>query len=584
MSASGFSLDRLRMPNDDWKDWTLHISTTKDGATLTAALPLSEGRFDGASLWIWYGSDIEALRLAWTEGQPYSLRIVEDPRPERTPQVSGPPLYLKVTPQGNHRLTAWWKMPENRVDRAPPNTTYKVQWKEASGSWDTPTDVSEQIASPSPATEEILGHTIRGLTGGVEYDVRVIATNPAGDSVPSEVASGTPKPLPATSQSIVVNSPARGAPRIDGIPEVGQHLSVDTTGITEVDGLDDVVFTFRWLADDAEISGADDATYTPVSDDLGKVIRVRVDFIDDAGHEESVTSQPSPVVAVAAELELQSATVNGSTLRLTYSEMLDRAVTLPTSAFTVNVFDVIANRSSRSSIIALGVDQSSVLLFLSPAVVAGDAVTVDYTVPDGSHVIKDTRGRQASSFSRQLVRDNTASTRIGGLYDWLDSAVRDTASDPSGEVTATPAETTSPELSSASADGATASFSGQSTTNATQAANQMTATGHDAPAAHDGSTTFTFELRFSETPREGFSYKTLRDHAFTVTGGDVTKARRLERGENIRWEIHVTPGGDGPVTIVLPVSADCTAEGAICTQDGRPLSNRLEITIPGPGG
>ena len=43
-------------------------------------------------------------------------------------------------------------------------------------------------------------------------------------------------------------------------------------------------------------------------------------------------------------------------------------------------------------------------------------------------------------------------------------------------------------------------------------------------------------------------------------------------------------GGDGPVTIVLPVSTDCTAEGAICTQDGRILSNRLEITVPGPGG
>ena len=67
----------------------------------------------------------------------------------------------------------------------------------------------------------------------------------------------------------------------------------------------------------------------------------------------------------------------------------------------------------------------------------------------------------------------------------------------------------------------------------------LTASVHDAPESHDGQSVFTFELRFSETPKDNFSYRTLRDHAFTVTGGEVTKARRLERGKNIRWEIHV---------------------------------------------
>ena len=134
------------------------------------------------------------------------------------------------------------------------------------------------------------------------------------------------------------------------------------------------------------------------------------------------------------------------------------------------------------------------------------------------------------------------------------------------------------------AGNAAADFSGQSVTNVTQAAVPLTASAHDVPVAHDGSTTFTFELRFSEEPADGFSYKTLRDHAFTVTGGEVVKARRLEKGKNVRWEVHVTPDGDGPVTIVLPVTTDCTAEGAICTQDRRPLSNRLEITVPRAGG
>ena len=49
-------------------------------------------------------------------------------------------------------------------------------------------------------------------------------------------------------------------------------------------------------------------------------------------------------------------------------------------------------------------------------------------------------------------------------------------------------------------------------------------------------------------------------------------------------EVYVTPDGNGTVTIVLPATTDCTATGAICTQDGRMLSTRLEITIAGPNG
>ena len=121
------------------------------------------------------------------------------------------------------------------------------------------------------------------------------------------------------------------------------------------------------------------------------------------------------------------------------------------------------------------------------------------------------------------------------------------------------------------------------TSDATAALTQpLTATIHDAPDSHDGQSKFTFELRFSEEC--GLSYKTLQDHAFTVTGGEVVKARRLEKGKNVRWEIHVRPGSSADVTIVLPATADCASDGAICTSDGRKLSGRLELTVSGPGG
>ena len=111
----------------------------------------------------------------------------------------------------------------------------------------------------------------------------------------------------------------------------------------------------------------------------------------------------------------------------------------------------------------------------------------------------------------------------------------------------------------------------------------LTASAHDVPSSHDGSATLIFELRFSEEPKTDFSYKTLRDHAFTVTGGTVVGARRLDRPGNIRWEISVSPDSNGDVTVVLPATTDCEADGAICTEDDRKLSNRLELTVNGPG-
>ena len=63
----------------------------------------------------------------------------------------------------------------------------------------------------------------------------------------------------------------------------------------------------------------------------------------------------------------------------------------------------------------------------------------------------------------------------------------------------------------------------------------------------------------------------------------MTNAERITKGSNLRWLITVRPDGDGQVAITLPVTEDCDAEGAICTGDGRRLSNRLELTVGGPG-
>ena len=95
------------------------------------------------------------------------------------------------------------------------------------------------------------------------------------------------------------NSPATGAPTISGTARVGEVLEVDTSGIADADGLANATFSYQWITDDSNISGATNATYTLVAGDEDKAIKVEVSFTDDAGNDESLTSEPTAVVSAA---------------------------------------------------------------------------------------------------------------------------------------------------------------------------------------------------------------------------------------------------------------------------------------------
>ena len=108
----------------------------------------------------------------------------------------------------------------------------------------------------------------------------------------------------------------------------------------------------------------------------------------------------------------------------------------------------------------------------------------------------------------------------------------------------------------------------------------LTASLHDAPESHDGRSPFTFELRFSEELK--LSYKKLKDHAFTVTGGTIQKAQRIVKSSNIRWRITVVPDSGSPVHVLLPATTRCGAQRGICASGGRKLSYSLELIVNGP--
>ena len=324
-----------------------------------------------------------------------------------------------------------------------------------------------------------------------------------------------------SSQQQAANSPATGGPGIDGFLRVGQTLTATTTGIQDEDGMSGAVFAYQWIrrdlatVTDTDIAGATGSTYTVTTGDEGKALMVRVTFSDDAGNEESLTS-----FAVIISLPLVIPDEEEANTPATGSPGIDGSP--------------VVGRTLTATTSDIGDDDGITDADFAYQWLAGDAAI---------------EGASASTYT-------VAAGDVGKALK-----VRVTFTDDAGN---------EESLTSAPTAAVTQPL--------------LTAAIHDAPESHDGQRVFTFELRFSEEPKTGFSYKTLRDHAFTVTGGEVTRARRLERGKNIRWEIHIRPASSAGVTIVLPVTTACDAQGAVCTEDGRMLSRRLEITVSGPGG
>ena len=334
------------------------------------------------------------------------------------------------------------------------------------------------------------------------------------------------------------NSPATGAPGVTGTFSVGGTLTATTTGISDSDGLTSATFTYQWLADDTDISGSTGSTYAVTAADAGKAFKVRVAFTDDDGHQESLTSQAVQIAQaqVAPENDEQDTTpLTATTHRVPESH----------DGSTAFAFEL---RFSEEPGGSSGFSYTT--LKQHAFTVTGGVVVRAGRMEAGKNVRWKITVRPSSQADVTIVLPVTTDCTALGAICTGDSRPLSTRV----ELTIAP--------------------------------RPLTASIHGAPQSHDGSNAFTFELRFSDAPggSSGFSYTTLQQHAFTVTGGTLNKARRLQLGKNLWWEITVQPSSNADVTIVLPVTADCAAQGAICAGDSRPLSAQVELTVPGPGG
>ena len=408
------------------------------------------------------------------------------------------------------------------------NATYSYQWLSGDGASET------DFAGATSVT-----YTLSDDEEGKTVKVRVSFTDDAGDEeiLTSEATAAI---------EARANNPATGQPTISGTAQVGETLTADTSGIADEDGLTNATYVYQWLSGDGasetDIAGATSVTYTLSDDEEGKTVKVRVSFTDDVGNGETVASQATAVVGAAAEevaweSELTVGRVpNVFPHALGYPASEDHGGSLSPDHFeidgTVYTVEFLLHFAEG---LWLGIDQE---------------LPVEFTLLVGE-----------SSYEGSESKVPVTGSGSGGY--WWPSPTSDWSEDESVQVSLS-IQAQEPMASRENAP--------------------LTAYLRDIPSAHDGQGTFTFELRFGEEPEPDFSYKTLRDSAFTVTGGSVVNARRLNKPSNVRWEITVRPDGNGEVTIILPATADCEAVGAICTEDGRMLFNRIELTVAGSDG
>ena len=247
----------------------------------------------------------------------------------------------------------------------------------------------------------VVGSTSLVLSGGTASGTVKLIFSSSGVSL----TAGTDITVKLTAPG-TPNTAATGAPTITGTAQVGKTLTAVTTGITDADGLTSPTYTYQWIrvdgTDEEDISGENSSTYTLVDADLGKTIKVKVSFTDDASNAETLTS--AATVTVAADTtppEVESVTVDigGSDVYLVFDEDLDVTAgeALLSSAFSLTV------AGQAVTIHTYSVHEAEMTLTVqSGTIKQGQTVVVSYNDPtagDDTVALQDLAGNDVASFT-----------------------------------------------------------------------------------------------------------------------------------------------------------------------------------------
>ena len=139
--------------------------------------------------------------------------------------------------------------------------------------------------------------------------------------------------------SLPANNAATGAPTISGTVAVGHTLMAATGTIADVDGVP-TTLTYQWLrvdgANETDITGATESSYTVSAADIGKTLKVKVGFTDNLSGEESRSSAATATVAQPPTVSI-AAVYPKTTMRVANPEFRVTISAAQTSAVTVNL-------------------------------------------------------------------------------------------------------------------------------------------------------------------------------------------------------------------------------------------------------
>ena len=308
--------------------------------------------------------------------------------------VPGAPTDLSASTGGDTRINLSWTAPGD--DGGSPIIGYKIEVSpDGNANW------TELVANTGNTTTT---YAHIGLAVGTTRHYRVSAINSAGAGDPSNIDDATviittvtlrtqsiPEGIGTAAVLVTLNQPA------------GDPLSVPWYTLNG-----DAVSPGDYTAGAGQLiipSGATSATISiTIIDDaveeLTETVLVLLSSgtgydLDGSGATLSILDDdgdgPAPI----------RATVNGTTVVLTYNKPLDGASTPSSTAFVLRV------AGDPVSINEVSVDGSEVTLTLAAPVPAGQTVSLDYTQPV-SDPIQDGSGNKAQSFTRwYLVTDST---------------------------------------------------------------------------------------------------------------------------------------------------------------------------------
>ena len=277
-------------------DWFLNVTPDEDAAEIVVTLDNGDPPY-----WLCGESEdtqfCSSERHPLTEGATVTLRRLVAP---------AAPTNLAATP-GENFIALAWETPDDSAPAAARQHRYQAGTAEFS-EW---TDMADSADGGANAAS----FTLDGLSPDQAHTIQVRAVNAAGTSGEVQVTAST--------NSSSKN--ATGAPTISGTARVSETLTAGKGTIADPDGLDradggeaDYAYGHQWIRVDSDgvsnpaaIGGATSSSYTLVADDIGRKIKVRVGFQDDAGNEEARTSSATEAVQSLGALELNLDVITG---------------------------------------------------------------------------------------------------------------------------------------------------------------------------------------------------------------------------------------------------------------------------------